>query len=53
MVDKCNNTHLSCNEPRTQLEVARAGGRAGITEATLRNRISEIFYKIPQANRTE
>jgi len=39
--------------PRTQLEVARAGGgRAGITEATLRNRISEIFDIIPQANKT-
>jgi hypothetical protein len=50
MVDKCNNTHLSCNEPRTQVGSKGRGGRAGITEATLRNRISKI-YKIPQANR--
>jgi hypothetical protein len=43
----------SCNEPITQLEVARPWGRAGLTEATLRNRICEIFDIIPQADRTK
>jgi transcription initiation factor TFIIB len=36
-----------CNEPRNQMDVARA---AGITEATLRNRSKEISEKIPQVN---
>jgi hypothetical protein len=52
MVDKCNNAHPSCNEPRTQVG-GKGRGRAGITEATLRNRISKILYTIPQTNRTK
>lgn len=42
--------YLSCrnhDQPRTQIEVANAGG---VTEVTLRNRTKELSMKIPQLN---
>jgi transcription initiation factor TFIIB len=36
-----------CNEARTQIEVANAGG---VTEVTLRNRTKELALKVPQLN---
>jgi transcription initiation factor TFIIB len=42
--------YLSCRnhaQPRTQIEVANAGG---VTEVTLRNRTKELSMKIPQLN---